>query len=309
MLCILRDSPLSAIADRSQGGNKYKNFSRFISDIQIFEYTERKRERRMKYVVCFSGGHSSALAAVETVIRHGKRSTILLNHDISSKVEDADVKRFKQEVADYLDLPIVYANREDFQTQTPLSLCREMKMFRFRAGNSICTYYLKTEPFYRWLKENYPVRPGELSEEITLVYGFDEWEPQRVERRKGHLLHQGYRSEYPLAEGGNNRQLEDIRDIGIKLPATYRMSKHANCKGCLKAGKQHWYMVYCLWPEVFFEAMETERIIGCSIIKGYFLADLEPLFDCMNNVGILPNDNECSAVFWARAKKRLGYGN
>ena len=45
----------------------------------------------MKYVVCFSGGHSSALAAVETVLRHGRRNTVLLNHDISNKVEDEDV--------------------------------------------------------------------------------------------------------------------------------------------------------------------------------------------------------------------------
>ncbi len=89
----------------------------------------------MKYVVCFSGGHSSAIAAVETVLRHGRKNTVLLNHDISSKVEDEDVKRFKREVADYLGLPIIYANRENFQSDTPLSLCRQMKMIRFGAGS------------------------------------------------------------------------------------------------------------------------------------------------------------------------------
>lgn len=94
----------------------------------------------MKYVVCFSGGHSSVLAAVETVIRHGRKNTILLNHDISSKVEDEDVKRFKREVADYLEVPILYANRESFQTDTPLSLCRQKKMLHFGRGNSICTW-------------------------------------------------------------------------------------------------------------------------------------------------------------------------
>lgn len=46
----------------------------------------------MKYVVCFSGGHSSALAAVETVRRFGRNQVILLNHDISSKVETAKIK-------------------------------------------------------------------------------------------------------------------------------------------------------------------------------------------------------------------------
>ena len=65
--------------------------------------------KRMKYVVCYSGGHSSALAAVETVIRHGRKNTILLNHDISGKVEDEDVKRFKAELADYLEGETAFA--------------------------------------------------------------------------------------------------------------------------------------------------------------------------------------------------------
>lgn len=259
----------------------------------------------MKYVVCFSGGHSSALAAVETVLNHGRRNTVLLNHDISKQVEDEDVKRFKREVADYLGLPIIYANRENYQADTPLSLCRQMKMIRFGTGSSICTYYLKTEPFHRWLSEQYPVRKGEISREITLVYGFDANEPHRIERRRRHLLRQGYQSEYPLAESPV-RHLEDIRDAGIELPETYRIAKHANCKGCLKAGKQHWYMVYCLWPEIFWEAVETEELLGYSIISGHFLTELEPLFYCMKDAGIMPRDNECSAMFWARTRRVLG---
>lgn len=55
-----------------------------------------------KYVVCYSGGHSSALVAIEAVRKVGKENVILLNHDISIEVEDRDIKRFKQEVADYL---------------------------------------------------------------------------------------------------------------------------------------------------------------------------------------------------------------
>lgn len=260
----------------------------------------------MKYVVCYSGGHSSALAAVETVIRHGRKDTILLNHDISSKVEDEDVKRFKTELADYLEVPIVYANRESFGTDTPLSLCRQMGRIRFKAGNSICTYYLKTEPFYRWLKENYPVGCREISDKITLVYGFDASEQQRIARRQKHLLSKGYLSEYPLADKGNRLKISDIREMGIRLPETYGVARHANCKGCLKAGKQHWYMVYCLWPDIFREAVWTEEILGYKIIRGYFLRELEPMFACMKEEGIMPGDSECSAVFWARVRHVLG---
>ena len=58
----------------------------------------------MKYIVCFSGGHSSALCAIECVRKVGKENVVLLNHNISEEVEDKDIKRFKQEIADYLGI-------------------------------------------------------------------------------------------------------------------------------------------------------------------------------------------------------------
>ena len=63
-----------------------------------------------KHVVCFSGGHSSALVAVEVVRRFGAADVVLLNHDINPRAEDDDVKRFKREVAAHLGLPITYAS-------------------------------------------------------------------------------------------------------------------------------------------------------------------------------------------------------
>ena len=67
----------------------------------------------MKHVVLYSGGHSSALAAIETVRQYGPENVILLNHDINPRTEDADIKRFKREVAEYLGLLITYANMAD----------------------------------------------------------------------------------------------------------------------------------------------------------------------------------------------------
>ena len=61
----------------------------------------------MKYVVCYSGGHSSALVAIETVRRYGKEDVILLNHNISPEVEHEDIKRFKEEVAKYLGIEAI----------------------------------------------------------------------------------------------------------------------------------------------------------------------------------------------------------
>ncbi|MFG0231793.1 hypothetical protein [Achromobacter sp. 413638] len=52
-----------------------------------------------KHVVCHSGGHSSALVAVEVVRRYGKENVVLVNHDLPFWTEHADIKRFKVEVA------------------------------------------------------------------------------------------------------------------------------------------------------------------------------------------------------------------
>lgn len=256
----------------------------------------------MKYVVCYSGGHSSALAAIETVRKHGRKNVILLNHDIDKRVEDTDVKRFKEEVASYLGLPITYANQNRFRESTPLFICREKRMFCFKSGSHICTYYLKTEPFYGWLKKNYPVRRGEtVSDEITLVYGFDADEPKRMERRTRHLLTMGYRTEYPLL----NSSMQETEEVGIEKPCTYGYCKHANCRGCIKAGRQHWYMVFCFWPDIFKEAVETEILIGHSILKGMYLTELVPQFLRMQDSGIAPGDEEESGRFWGRVHRIL----
>lgn len=56
---------------------------------------------------------------------------------------------------------------------------------RVKTGHDtvLCTYNLKTAPFYKWLKENYPASKDTPCNEITLLYGFDSNEPARIERR------------------------------------------------------------------------------------------------------------------------------
>lgn len=255
----------------------------------------------MKYVVCYSGGHSSALAAIETVRKFGRKNVILLNHNISSKVEVKEIKEFKTRVAEYLRLPITYANCEDFEKKTPLSLCMKQGTFRFRTGREICTYYLKTQPFYQWMKENYPVSRGHMSTEVVLVYGFNENETHRIARRRKHLCQIGYQSIYPLVE--LPRTLQDVETIGIERPSIYLDSKHANCIGCLKAGKQHWYKVYCCHRDIFEEGKMAEAQIGYSIIKGSYLKDLEQEFEQMKLSGVPATENMESYWFWNYARR------
>lgn len=260
----------------------------------------------MKYVVCYSGGCSSALAAVETVKRYGRENCILLNHRISNSVEDSDIQRFKEEVAAYLGMPITYANMEGWETMTPLRVCKEIGAFHYGApGSTLCTYKLKTEPFHKWLKENYPVKKGEISKEITVIYGFDgdPHEISRIQRRTGIMLAMGYRTDYPLAFW--ERTIHSMEEVGISLPRVYETFRHANCRGCLKAGIQHWYVVYCLYPEIFQEALKTENELGYSIKNGIYLEELIPKFEEMKRKGINPSDRENANKFWAKERRTL----
>ena len=257
----------------------------------------------MKYIVCYSGGHSSALCAIECARRAGKENVILLNHNISEEVEDKDIKRFKQEIADYLGIKITYANMEGWETKTPLRICRELGGFKFGNGPVLCTTKLKTEPFHKWLKDNYPCKKGEIREDIVIIYGFDLEEKARIQRRSSIMATMGYKTDYPLAFW--NSTIKNTEEIGIARPNVYGLHRHANCIGCLKAGMQSWYLVYCLYPNLWKEAKETENEIGFSILKDKFLEDLEPKFKKMKCQGIVPTEKIKSKTFWSKVEREL----
>ena len=257
----------------------------------------------MKYVVCYSGGHSSALVAIETVRKYGKEDVILLNHNISPEVEHEDIKRFKEEVAKYLDIEITYANMEGWETKTPLRVCKELGGFKFGNSPTLCTTKLKTEPFNKWLKENFPVRKGEVREDLVILYGFDMNEKARIQRRASILGQQGYKTDFPLAFW--DRTIQSTEEIGIKRPSVYALHRHANCIGCLKAGMQSWYLVYCLYPKLWNEAKETEAEIGYSILKDKFLEELEPKFAQMKCQGMVPTEKINPQAFLSKVEKEL----
>ena len=220
----------------------------------------------MKYVVCYSGGHSSAICAVEAVRRYGRENVILLNHDLCSRVEDEDIKRFKKEVADYLGIKITYANMPGVEDKDQFDVCMELNAFKYGIQSSaLCTHELKTKPFQKGLTENYPSEPFSIREDIVVLYGFDEKETTRMTRRVGKMAELGYAVDFPMI--WENRTIFSIEELGIARPRTYATFKHANCIGCLKSGKQHWFGVYCLYPEIWEKAKQAESSIGYSILR------------------------------------------
>ena len=131
----------------------------------------------MKHIVCYSGGHSSAIVAIEVARKYGKENVILLNHDIAARSELADVKRFKKEVADYLGIEITYANHPDWKTKDQFDVCVDAGTFVNPENRTIlCTHRLKTKPFYDWMAKNH-------NAEDVVYYGFDADEGQRSLRQ------------------------------------------------------------------------------------------------------------------------------
>lgn len=252
----------------------------------------------MKHIVCYSGGHSSALVAIEVARKHGTDDLILLNHDINPRVEEQDIKRFKQEVADYLGVPITYANHPEWETKDQFDVVVDAGAFKVGNGTALCTHRLKTQPFERWLKENVPEK------DCVIYYGFDDNEMARVARRKQILGIQGYASDYPLALW-EYRTITSTKDVGIEPPNTYGKFKHANCTGCLKAGKQHWYLVYLYRPDLWVKAKEAEEEIGYSILQEGEMQSLESLFQRMKDAGIETTEHEDPRTFFARVRKTL----
>ena len=53
--------------------------------------TDEFASQAKQHIVCYSGGHSSALVAIEVARRYGITGLVLLNHNINSRVEDADI--------------------------------------------------------------------------------------------------------------------------------------------------------------------------------------------------------------------------
>jgi len=257
--------------------------------------------KQISRIVCFSGGHASSLTAIEVVRRHGNQNVILLNHDINPQYEHEDIKRFKKEIAEHLGIPITYANILGIENPESIpsqfQVCAIAKAFKVSNGKELCTNRLKTAPFINYMSANH--RPGEA----MIYYGFDKSESDRIIRRRKIIEAMGYQSAYPLAEW--ERTILSTTEIGIAPPATYTQFKHANCMGCLKAGKQHWYVIYCDRPDIWEEAKATEKYIGFTIHSDESLESLEGRFTPMKVAGVPATEHIDKNKFWAMVRKQV----
>ena len=83
----------------------------------------------------------------------------------------------------------------------------------------------------------------------------------------------------------------------------YEHFKHANCIGCLKAGKQHCYIVYCTRPDIWGKAKWAEDEIGYTILRESTLEALEPVFADMKRLGVPATEHIEANAFWAGVRR------
>lgn len=260
----------------------------------------------MIHIVCYSGGHSSALVAIEVVRRYGKENVILINHECI--LEGSDVDRFQNEVAEYLELPITDVSFKDAKTKDQFDVVMEKGSFinvSSPAREALCTYVMKTEPFMAWLGLNFKPYDDLFGgkKECIIYYGFDDTEPVRILRRNTIMAANGYKTAFPLAH--SKRTILSTEEIGIIPPNSYDVFKHANCIGCLKAGWQHWYCVYVFYPDIYAKGILSEETIGYTIHKEMSLKEKSEMFDKMILCGIEPTEKIQSGTWWAMVRKVL----
>lgn len=140
------------------------------------------------------------------------------------------------------------------------------------------------------------------------MYGFDLKEQSRISRRSALMGKAGYQTDYPMIWQGDF--IDEIESAGIRRPNAYEMFEHANCVGCLKAGWQHWYIVYIFRRDIYDEVADFEEEVNHALHKNWkgepvFLNDRREFFDDMIICGIKGTEHLPPEKFWIDAKKMV----
>jgi len=193
-------------------------------------------------IVMFSGGAASAVSAKMAVDEFGKDNVVLLFAD--TLIEDADLYRFNDDVAEWLGIPITRV--ADGRTPWEVFFSERM-MGSSRVDH--CSRILKRDILDLWMEEN--ANP----ETDAIFIGMDATESHRLAGVQGRLAPFVVRS--PLDEAGLWKEsvFNILRDAGLRIPRLYEMGfPHNNCGGfCVKAGQGHFKMLLEKLPDLYAE--------------------------------------------------------
>lgn len=218
-----------------------------------------------RIVVGYSGGVTSAWCLHWALLRFPREEVVALYHD--TKREHPDTYRYLREMAERLGVPIT--ERSDGRS------VEEVEDDEGALANNrmaFCSRILKAEQKDRYFAE---LRAAGVTE-IVLVLAFSGYEPERVQRATMRAAAGGYTTRFPLIEEHVTKQqtADWSHAIGVRIPAMYAWSDHANCVGCRRGGKAYWLAVHEHAPEVFAAAVERECQFGHTFLKDTTLQQL-----------------------------------
>jgi len=219
----------------------------------------------MKMVVGFSGGVTSAWAAMWALRMFPKDYVVWLFHD--TKEEDADTYRFIREFSKMAGHPIT--EQSDGRSVTQVF---EDEGAIANNRMAFCSRILKAEQRDKYFAK---LRSEGIGS-ITNVLGFTAIEWQRVQRATARSLQSGYYVNFPLINNNITKQqaADYCMSLGVRPPEMYRWSEHANCVGCVRGGKAYWLKVKENRPLIFAQRSRLEEKYGHTILKDTTLVQL-----------------------------------
>jgi 3'-phosphoadenosine 5'-phosphosulfate sulfotransferase (PAPS reductase)/FAD synthetase len=187
-----------------------------------------------RYVVSFSGGIGSFLAAAKTIEKYGKSHVDLVFCD--TLIEDEDLYRFLDDAETTLGVEIIRLK----DGRTPWDVFRDERLI----GDSRvapCSKFLKRKVFARYLEKSgkYQIKP---KPNATIVLGIDWTEEHRFLRAKTNW--EPWPVIAPLCEEplmSKTQAAAYFDSFGVKRPRLYEHGfAHNNCGGfCVRAGQAH----------------------------------------------------------------------
>ena len=218
-----------------------------------------------RVVVGYSGGVTSAWCLWWALQHYPRDEVVALFHD--TKREDEDTYRYLREMAAKLEMPIT--ERSDGRS------VEEVEDDENALANNrmaFCSRILKAEQKDRYFDE---LRAAGVTE-IVLILAFTAKEEARIQRQTMHAQARGYAIRFPLAEEGVTKQdtAEWSHRFGVRIPAMYEWSDHANCVGCRRGGKAYWLQVAKHRPQVYLAMAKREQEFGHTFLKDTSLIEL-----------------------------------
>jgi 3'-phosphoadenosine 5'-phosphosulfate sulfotransferase (PAPS reductase)/FAD synthetase len=218
---------------------------------------------RDRLICWFSCGATSAVATKMALQElSGRMECVVAYCDTGS--EHRDNERFMRDCEGWFGVPIKRLRSDRFRN---VDAVIEGERYLNGPRGAACTKLLKIAIRKRFQR----------AESDTQVFGFDAGEIDRACDFKDAWPE--VRAKFPLIDA--NVSKADchalLREVGIALPAMYRMGyRNNNCLGCVKGGKGYWNKIRRDFPEVFARRARQEREIGHSCIRGCFLDELAP---------------------------------